>query len=99
MDRAPDLALAEEHRRALLEVADAAHHAIEIDRGPLVHQLSFAGCSITRIPPSPRWVTVCPASATRSSGKWCVTSRFTSTAPRARSTSARLETPFGFASD
>ena len=69
VDRPPDLVLAEELCRALLERADRPHHAIEIHGRCLVHQLPSAGCSITRIAPPRRSVKVCQASVNERSGK------------------------------
>src|ERR1700687_1946544 len=99
MDRAPELAFAEQHCGGLLEVADAPHHAVEIERGRLVHQLPSTGCSITRIAPSRRSVNVAHASPKRPSGKARVPRGFTSTCLLGSKVSARPDTPFGFASD
>ena len=43
VDRPPELALAEQHCGALLEVADAPHDAVETERGGLVHHVPSAG--------------------------------------------------------
>src|ERR1700687_4350685 len=98
VDRPPDLVLAEQRRRALLEAADLAHDLVQVERGLLVHHFS-CGHSITRIAPSRRSMNVAHASANRVSGNWCVVRERTSIVPSARSASARPETRFGFATE
>ena len=68
VDRPPHLALGEQRTRSLFEVANAAHDAVQVERGLLVHHTSCSvhspvGCSITRIAPSRRSRKVCQASA------------------------------------